>query len=179
MVVRGLIGTFYSLKSATGGYLRHRGYQIWVDSDLDSEQDREDATFKVEQGLAGVGITLRSVNFDQHFLRHSGFPRPNGDKVKFNLWVSRNDRSESFKKDATFTVEHVKCWKVETGYRLRNKKIGAGTLEMMKDFCADYQGKRKCVAISCRGHPLCCSAHWTTEARKENGAEFETHVYVC
>ena len=167
IVRSGLAGTGFSLESVTGGFIRHRNYQAWVDSQSNSDLYRKDASFTVEQGAAGQGITLRSVNYSGHTLRHSGY----------NLYIHRSNGSDLFKKDSSFVVEPVdlQCWRWEAGYRLKSKKIGKGSLEKMMKFCGANEGK--CAAISCKGQS--CIAHWTLGGKKIRGQANTTHVYVC
>lgn len=165
IVRSGLIGKGYSLQAVSGGYIRHRNYQAWVDPETTQTLYRNDASFTVEQGAAGQGITLRSVNFPGHTLRHQGY----------NLYIHSSNGSDLFKKDSSFFVEPVECWRLEGGYRLKTKKIGKGSLEKMKKLCADNKGK--CAAISCKGKS--CNAHWTTGGRQLRGKSYSTHVYIC
>ena len=166
IVRRGLVGTGISLESVTGGFIRHRNYQAWVDPQINQDLYRKDASFTVENGAAGRGITLRSVNYPRHTLRHSGY----------NLWINSSNGSELFRNDSSFIVEPVQCWKWEAGYRLKTKKIGkGGSLEKMKWFCAGNKGK--CAAISCKGKS--CNAHWATGGKTQHGRFYSTYVYVC
>ena len=165
IVRNGLAGRGISLESVTGGFIRHRNYQAWVDPQINQDLYRKDASFTVEKGAAGRGITLRSVNYPGHTLRHSGY----------NLWIHRSNGSHLFANDSSFIVEPVECWRRNAGYRLKTKKIGKGSLEKMKQFCAANEGK--CAAISCKGKS--CNAHWTTGGKTVKGKAYSTHVYVC
>ena len=165
IVRAGLAGTGISLESTSGGFLRHRNYQAWVDPEIDQDLYRKDASFTVEDGAAGRGITLRSVNYPAHTLRHSGY----------NLYINQSNGSDLFNKDSSFVVEPKECWRSEAGYRLKTKKIGKGSLEKMKKFCDDNEGK--CAAISCSKKS--CKAHSTTGGKKSSGKSFSTHIYIC
>ena len=165
IVRAGLAGTGISLESVSGGFLRHRNYQAWVDPEINQDLYRKDASYTVENGAAGKGITLRSVNYPAHTLRHSGY----------NLWINQSNGSDLFRKDSSFLVEPKECWRREAGYRLKTKKIGKGSLEKMKQFCDDNEGK--CAAISCSKKS--CNAHWTTGGKKLYGKSYSTHVYIC
>lgn len=73
-IVPGLAGNgTVSLESANfpGYYLRHRNYEIWLESDNGSSLFRADASFYRRSGLASsAGVSLESYNFPGYYLRH-------------------------------------------------------------------------------------------------------------
>ena len=99
IVRSGLAGKGYSLESQSGGFLRHRNYQVWVDPWPYSYADlyKKDSSFTIEEGLAGKGITFKCVNYPTYFLRHAGY----------NLWIHTNDGSNLFSLDSSFEVEMI------------------------------------------------------------------------
>lgn len=97
IVTNGLAGKGYSLHSVNRGFIRHRGYEAWVDPDSTEALYRNDASFTVEAGAAGQGITLRSVNIPERTLRHQDY----------NLYIHPSDGSDLFKKDSSFIVERI------------------------------------------------------------------------
>ncbi|WP_170928346.1 AbfB domain-containing protein [Deinococcus hopiensis] len=88
-----------SLKAATPGlsnyFLRHRNNLGWVESITNSSAptDRQDATFKVVQGLADNScVSFESRNFPGQYLRH----------YDFRLRLETSNNSATFDDDATF-----------------------------------------------------------------------------
>ncbi|MEV4346693.1 AbfB domain-containing protein [Actinoplanes sp. NPDC049596] len=76
----------------SGRRLRHRDYRARVEV-IRTEAGRADSRFTVRSGLAGHGcVSLESVNFPGHFLRHRNFI----------LRLDRQDDSPLFRLDATF-----------------------------------------------------------------------------
>lgn len=63
----------YSFESSNfpGHYLRHSSFRIRKDPRDDSRLFAEDATFCAERGLSGYGVSLRSYNFPEKYLRHA------------------------------------------------------------------------------------------------------------
>ena len=97
IVRSGLAGKGYSLESQSGGFLRHRNYQVWVDQRSETDLYKKDSSFTIKEGLAGKGITFNSVNYPTHSLRHAGY----------NLWIHNNDASNLFSLDSSFEVEMI------------------------------------------------------------------------
>jgi hypothetical protein len=91
------VGRSWSFQSYnyTSHYMRHRasiGYisQIW------SALDRQDATFRIVNGLADPGcVSFESRNYPGSYLRHEGY------LIKLHGY----DASELFRKDATFCLK--------------------------------------------------------------------------
>lgn len=79
-------------------YLRHRDFRLGLEGPSSSEDQlfRQDSTFYLEPGLANPtdpnGISFRSINFPDRYIRHRDF----------HLWVEPKD-SANLALDATFT----------------------------------------------------------------------------
>ena len=115
IVRRGLAGKGFSLESQSGGFLRHRNYQVWVDPQSNADLYKKDSSFTIEHGAAGKGITFKSVNFPSFSLRHD----------RYSLWISHNDGSQLFALDSSFEVVQVIPPKLElkVGQRLRFRSV--------------------------------------------------------
>ena len=73
---------------------RHRNFQIWLDkSSVNAPSYEEDSSFIIIPGLAGKGITFKSLNYPNRFIRHRGWL----------CFIDKNDGSKLFKLDASFT----------------------------------------------------------------------------
>lgn len=78
-------------------YLRHRDFRLRLEGPSGPEDQlfREDSTFYIEPGLANPadpgGISFRSVNYQDRYIRHRDF----------HLWVEPRD-SANLAPDATF-----------------------------------------------------------------------------
>lgn len=73
VVRRGLAGgPTSSLESRNfpGHFLRHRGGRLVLDRNDGGALFAQDASFSVEAGRSGQGVSLASVNFPDHFVRH-------------------------------------------------------------------------------------------------------------
>ena len=79
-------------KNYPGHYMRHRGYQMWLDKLQVSNLYSLDSYFDAVPGLAGVGISLRSKNYPAYYIRHAGYL----------CYIGKNDGSALFKKDASW-----------------------------------------------------------------------------
>jgi len=79
-----------------GMFVRHKNFRA-VLTKLSSDLDFKDATFMLEPALIGRGkasVSFESTNFPGMFLRHKNFA----------LVLEKNDGSEQFAKDASFTM---------------------------------------------------------------------------
>ena len=116
IVRAGLAGKGFSLESQSGGFLRHRNYQVWVDPESSADLYKKDSSFTIEQGAAGKGISFKSVNFPSHSLRHAGY----------NLWIHAHDGSQLFSLDSSFEVIEVftpQNQELKVGQRLRFRSV--------------------------------------------------------
>ena len=76
-----------------------------------SALDRADATFIARAGLGlEIAVSLESVNFPGHFLRHQDF----------RLKLHRNDGSDLFRNDATFMYNDGAAWEGNRGVSLES-----------------------------------------------------------
>ena len=98
IVKSGLVGdgSSISLECVSGGYLRHQSFSAWVQAlDQSNKLYKNDASFMIEEGLAGKGISLRSINFPSYRLRHYS-----GSGIK----LEEIDESDAYKGAASFEV---------------------------------------------------------------------------
>lgn len=72
-------------------YLRHQNFLVYV-TPVTSPLDGHDASFRIIQGLGGQCISLESINYPGHFLRHQ----------EFRLKLAPYEDSQQFRQDATF-----------------------------------------------------------------------------
>ncbi len=86
--------SFESL-SAPGSWLRHANYRLQLGQNDGSAVFKNDATFCPEEGLAGLGITLRSKNFPTYAVHHRDLA----------LFIDPVTSDEAFSEQATFLVE--------------------------------------------------------------------------
>jgi len=77
----------------TGWYLRHRGFEVWLDKFDGSDLNKQDATFMLRAGNSGAGLSFESVNTTNHFLRHMGSV----------FWLHSKDGSDLFNNESSFT----------------------------------------------------------------------------
>ena len=89
-----LLGNRFRFKSKNypKRYIRHKGFQLWVDPYSSHGLYQLDSSFDIVPGLAGVGVSFRSLNYPNHFIRHSGF----------KCYIHRSDGKPLFRNDATF-----------------------------------------------------------------------------
>ena len=82
-----------NLSNYPSKYIRHQGFEGKI-TDINSELDRKDATFKIVPALDGRKgyVSLESVNYPGHYLRHQGFM----------LKLHKSDGSDLLNKDASF-----------------------------------------------------------------------------
>merc|ERR1719440_348410 len=66
------IGRAYSLESVhhPGRFVRHKDFELWVEKREETDLYLKDASFTLERGLLGQGISLRSGNLPLHYMRH-------------------------------------------------------------------------------------------------------------
>ncbi|WUD85745.1 alpha-L-arabinofuranosidase B [Streptomyces sp. NBC_00503] len=72
----------------SGQYLRHSGFQIYLNANDNSSQFAQDATFCPQTGQNGQGYSFQSVNYPDKYLRHYNYtlyPASNGGS---NAWDS-------------------------------------------------------------------------------------------
>lgn len=121
-------------KNYAGHFMRHRGYQMWLDVSNIAQLYCHDSDFTIVSGLNGEGISFESKNYPGHYihLNHLG-----------ECKIGRNDGSGIFKKDATwlpvagladpygYTFEsfsYRKCYMRHQGYRVKISEFVDSTL---------------------------------------------------
>jgi hypothetical protein len=81
-----------------GYFLRHKDFKILLDKDDGTDLFKKDASFiGMDQRLARAPMNqwlLQATNLGDHYIRHSNF----------QLILSKNDGSEQFKQDASFSI---------------------------------------------------------------------------
>jgi hypothetical protein len=60
----------FEARDATGSYLRHQNYQLYLQPNDGSSLFAQDATFCTQTGRSGQGISFASVNFPDRYIRH-------------------------------------------------------------------------------------------------------------
>ena len=74
--------------NAPGRFLRHSGFQLYLDADDGGSLFAQDATFCPTNGNSGVGLSYQSVNYPTKYIRHyayTGYIASNGGS---NAWDS-------------------------------------------------------------------------------------------
>ncbi|KAF5253939.1 hypothetical protein FANTH_1264 [Fusarium anthophilum] len=83
-----------------GSYIRHSGFQLYVNSNDGSKIFGEDATFCPQKGISGSGSSFRSWSYPTRYIRHYnnvGYAASNGGVHDF-------DAANSFVNDVSFVV---------------------------------------------------------------------------
>ncbi|KAF5620783.1 alpha-n-arabinofuranosidase B [Fusarium sp. NRRL 52700] len=83
-----------------GSYIRHSGFQLYVNSNDGSKIFGEDATFCPQKGMSGSGSSFRSWSYPTRYIRHYnnvGYAASNGGVHDF-------DSASSFVNDVSFVV---------------------------------------------------------------------------
>ena len=74
-------------------FLRHRiNSELWIDRFSEQGIYQLDSSFDIVPGLAGVGVSFRSVNYPDYYIHHSGF----------KCYINQSDGSSLFRNDATY-----------------------------------------------------------------------------
>lgn len=81
-----------SLQSAndSGQYLRHSGFELWLQPNDGGYQFAQDATFCPTPGNSGEGYSLQSINYPDHFIRHYGWTAYVASNGGSHAWDSTN-----------------------------------------------------------------------------------------
>ncbi|MFG3022463.1 sigma-70 family RNA polymerase sigma factor [Streptomyces sp. NPDC048254] len=85
----------YSLRDASGRYLRHYAFRIRLDADDGSAVFRKDATFCARPGSADGSVSLESYNYPGRYLRH---------RANLELWLDPAQNTAAFRASRSFTV---------------------------------------------------------------------------
>ncbi|MDX3801358.1 sigma-70 family RNA polymerase sigma factor [Streptomyces sp. AK04-3B] len=89
----------YSLKDATGRYLRHYTFRIRLDADDGSAIFRKDATFCPRSGSTAGSVSLESYNYPGRYLRH---------RDDLQLWLDPSEDTAAYRASRSFVL--VKPW---------------------------------------------------------------------
>ncbi|MFD4560302.1 sigma-70 family RNA polymerase sigma factor [Streptomyces sp. NPDC058469] len=85
----------YSIKDATGRYLRHYAFRIRLDANDGSAVFQKDATFCARPGSADGSVSLESYNYPGRYLRY---------RDNLQLWVDPTQNTAAFRASRSFTV---------------------------------------------------------------------------
>lgn len=96
-------GNCFSFESVDtpGSFIRHSSFQLYVDSNDNSKQFGEDATFCTQAGLNGQGDSIRSWSYPQAYFRHyanTGYAARQGGPHFF-------DSTGNYADDTSFLIE--------------------------------------------------------------------------
>lgn len=90
----------FESKDTAGSFIRHSGFELYVNSNDGSKQFGEDATFCPQTSFNGQGSSIRSWNYPTRWFRHyanTGYAASNGGVHDF-------DSKNSFTDDASWVV---------------------------------------------------------------------------
>jgi len=85
----------YSLRDATGRYLRHYAFRIRLDLNDGSAIFRKDTTFCPRSGSTAGSVALESYNYPGRYLRH---------RDNLQLWLDRSGNTASDRASRSFVV---------------------------------------------------------------------------
>ena len=74
----------------SGQYLRHSGFELWLEPNDSSSQFAQDATFCAQPGIAGQGFSFQTVNYPGQFIRHFDYTVYIAGDGGTNTWDSSN-----------------------------------------------------------------------------------------
>ncbi|MGY2051189.1 AbfB domain-containing protein [Methylobacterium sp. JK268] len=126
-LVAGLAGQGVSFASSTasGQYLRHQNFQVWQQTNDNSDYFKKDATFKQIGSLTGncgcntgTCSSYEAINWPGYYLRHRNF----------QFYITQSDGSDLFKQDASFcavpALDGATAWPAQTALP---QQIGSAT----------------------------------------------------
>jgi len=85
----------YSLRDATGRYLRHYAFRIRLDTDDRSAIFQKDATFCARPGSTAGSVSLESYNYPGRYLRHRG---------NLQLWLDPSENTAAYRASRSFVL---------------------------------------------------------------------------
>ncbi|WP_037684439.1 sigma-70 family RNA polymerase sigma factor [Streptomyces griseus] len=85
----------YSLRDATGRYLRHYAFRIRLDPDDGSALFQKDATFCPRSGATAASVSLESYNYPGRYLRH---------RDNLQLWLDPSEDTAAYRASRSFVV---------------------------------------------------------------------------
>ncbi|KOU56833.1 hypothetical protein ADK57_40970 [Streptomyces sp. MMG1533] len=85
----------YSLRDATGRYLRHYAFRIRLDTDDRSAIFQKDATFCPRSGSTAGSVSLESYNYPGRYLRH---------RDNLQLWLDPSEKTAAYRASRSFVL---------------------------------------------------------------------------
>ncbi|WP_369173065.1 sigma-70 family RNA polymerase sigma factor [Streptomyces sp. R28] len=85
----------YSLRDASGRYLRHYAFRIRLDPDDRSAIFRKDATFCPRSGSTAGSVSLESYNYPGRYLRH---------RDNRQLWLDPSENTAAYRASRSFVL---------------------------------------------------------------------------
>ncbi|MEU0941191.1 sigma-70 family RNA polymerase sigma factor [Streptomyces canus] len=85
----------YSLRDATGRYLRHYAFRIRLDTDDRSAIFQKDATFCPRSGSTVGSVSLESYNYPGRYLRH---------RDNLQLWLDPSENTAAYRASRSFVL---------------------------------------------------------------------------
>ncbi|MEU1848608.1 sigma-70 family RNA polymerase sigma factor [Streptomyces sp. NPDC019990] len=85
----------YSLRDATGRYLRHYAFRIRLDTDDGSAIFQKDATFCPRSGSTAGSVSLESYNYPGRYLRH---------RDNLQLWLDPSENTAAYRASRSFVL---------------------------------------------------------------------------
>ncbi|MFJ8049645.1 sigma-70 family RNA polymerase sigma factor [Streptomyces luteogriseus] len=85
----------YSLRDATGRYLRHYAFRIRLDTDDGSAIFQKDATFCPRSGSTAGSVSLESYNYPGRYLRH---------RDDLQLWLDPSENTAAYLASRSFVL---------------------------------------------------------------------------
>ncbi|QMU71236.1 alpha-L-arabinofuranosidase B [Streptacidiphilus sp. P02-A3a] len=73
-----------------GQYLRHSGFELWLNTDDGSAQFAQDATFCAQPGIDGQGFSFQTVNYPGTYIRHFDYTVYVASDGGSNTWDNAN-----------------------------------------------------------------------------------------
>ncbi|MEY9964303.1 hypothetical protein ABIA33_002345 [Streptacidiphilus sp. MAP12-16] len=79
-----------SLESAnqSGQYLRHAGFELWLEPNDGTTLFSRDATFCPQPGIKGRGYSFQSLNYQDNYIRHFNYTVYNASDGGSGAWDS-------------------------------------------------------------------------------------------
>lgn len=100
---KGTVSLQSPYKSGRPYLIRHQGYRAKLHAGSSTLWKR-DASFWAHKGLVGHGVSFRSENYGQYFLKHDTFK-----SSKAGVWIRKYAHTSTFKKQATWIPIKVQC----------------------------------------------------------------------
>ncbi|MEU0069818.1 sigma-70 family RNA polymerase sigma factor [Streptomyces sp. NPDC006332] len=85
----------YSLRDATGRYLRHYAFRVRLDTDDRSALFQKDATFCPRSGSTNGSVALESYNYPGRYLRH---------RDNLQMWLDPSEDTAAYRASRSFVL---------------------------------------------------------------------------